>query len=108
MLVKFCQLHDLVASNSYFEKRKEILWMWKSRDGKTTNQIGIILVQQDRFLSFANSEAISTPDNPDHKMISAPLNIRLKAVWLQLPPAGVHFPDFGGWVHNKIRGPRKS
>ena len=78
-LTDFVQQHNLIISNTRFQKPKHKLWTWRS-PRKTVSQIDYILFRKRWRNSVVDCQAYSTSDpiGSDHRMVTAKTGLSLR------------------------------
>ena len=80
-MVEWCYEQNLCITNTWFKKSEEKLWIWKSPDDQTRNQIDYILVPQKFRNTIIDVSAISTADcNSDHNPLVAKFRLLLQKI----------------------------
>ena len=81
MLIDFCKQHDLVVINTWFKKRKTMLYTWKSPGERNRYQIDYILVKQRFRNSTRDVKTLPGADiDSDHNLLVAEVQTRLKVI----------------------------
>ncbi|GFN77269.1 craniofacial development protein 2-like protein [Plakobranchus ocellatus] len=78
-LVEWCQTHDLVVCNTWFEQPARRKWTWKSPGDGSRNQIDYILTNERFRNAIKSAKTYPGADcYSDHVPVVAKLNLKLK------------------------------
>ncbi|GFO16493.1 craniofacial development protein 2-like protein [Plakobranchus ocellatus] len=78
-LVEWCQTHDLVVCNTWFEQPVRRKWTWKSPGDGSRNQIDYILTNERFRNAIKSAKTYPGADcYSDHVPVVAKLNLKLK------------------------------
>jgi exonuclease III len=71
-LLNFAIEHNLSIMNTFFKKRRNTRWTWRSPDGKTLKELDFILTNQPKIIE--NVEVLKSLNfNSDHRMLRTTL-----------------------------------
>jgi endonuclease/exonuclease/phosphatase family metal-dependent hydrolase len=81
MLNDFCEINEIVITNTWFKKPKRTLYTWKSPGDRSRHQLDYVLVKQ----GFRNSvkDVLTLPGadiDSDHNLLVAKICTRLKKI----------------------------
>ena len=80
-LVEFCQQHNLVITNTWFQQHPRRLYTWQSPDKETRNQIDYIMINNRFKTGVRRVKTYPGADiNSDHNPVVMKLKIKHKKV----------------------------
>jgi len=80
-LVTWCQSHNLVITNTWFENHPRKIWTWRSPGDRTKNQIDYIMVPHRFRNSVISSKAFPGADcGSDHVPVISKIRVKLKKI----------------------------
>ena len=80
-LLQLCNMHNLVISNTLFQRRDIHKYTWYSNDGQTKKMIDYVMISGRWRSSITNCRTYRSAElgNTDHRMVVATLRLRLRA-----------------------------
>lgn len=108
MLVNFAEKNKLRVMNTFFNKRKNRKWTWKSPNGETKNEIDFILTANPGIVE--NVEVLGKIKSSDHRMLRSRIRLdlkreRTKLVTVKKPnlqALQLRLPEFRLTIHNRF------
>ena len=80
-VINFCKIHNLFATNTWFQQRRSAQHTWVSPNGLMKNQIDYVLVDKRYINSMHNSKSMPGADcGSDHNPVLATMRIKLQSV----------------------------
>ncbi|XP_065568801.1 uncharacterized protein LOC136032419 [Artemia franciscana] len=74
-------MHNLVITNTLFQRKEVYKYTWYSNDGRTRNMLGYIIVSRRWRSSITNFETYRSAElgSSDHRLVVSNLRLHLKA-----------------------------